>query len=163
MPSKVCSGCKKRKPVSSFYTRKDSAYTPQCKLCIRALSAEWYWANRTHRAKVHKAWRRKNLARCSAISKAWRIKNKARCWRNRKRWFLRVRYNMTFEDWSSMMERQDRRCAICRKQNKLNVDHNHTTGKVRGLLCDSCNLGLGYFKDRPDLFRLAAAYLETKT
>jgi hypothetical protein len=56
-------------------------------------------------------------------------------------------------------------CQICSLPDRraLNVDHCHTTGKVRGLLCDSCNKGLGMFKDNPDLLTNAVKYLgETK-
>jgi hypothetical protein len=42
----------------------------------------------------------------------------------------------------------------------LHIDHNHLTGKTRALLCDKCNVGLGSFRDNPDLLRKAAAYLE---
>lgn len=51
-------------------------------------------------------------------------------------------------------------CIICGKPAKLSVDHDHQTGDVRGGLCTNCNLGLGHFKDNPELLRLAALYLE---
>ena len=72
-------------------------------------------------------------------------------------------YGITTEQYSQMCNEQFFRCAICfgiSSQNKrLSVDHCHETNLVRGLLCDSCNLGLGSFKD--DISRLegAIAYL----
>lgn len=58
--------------------------------------------------------------------------------------------------------RQLRECIICGESQKLQlaIDHDHKTGKVRGALCNRCNLGLGHFRDKPELLRLAALYLE---
>jgi len=52
-------------------------------------------------------------------------------------------------------------CAICHSapRARLHIDHNHKTGKYRGLLCDNCNLGLGHFKDSPALLAKAIEYL----
>ena len=63
-------------------------------------------------------------------------------------YLLRRNYNITLEDYNELFIKQEGCCAIChRHQNdlkrKLSVDHNHTTEKVRGLLCDKCNLTLG--------------------
>ena len=60
-----------------------------------------------------------------------------------------------------MLERQGKVCGICKTPGKpLCVDHCHATGKVRGLLCRDCNLGLGNYKDNPVFTRAATAYLE---
>lgn len=56
---------------------------------------------------------------------------------------------------------QEGRCAICHRILGLpKLDHDHTTGAVRGALCNACNLGLGQFLDCPDLLRTAASYIE---
>lgn len=64
-----------------------------------------------------------------------------------------------------MLEAQGGCCAICKapKGNKLCVDHDHRTGKVRGLLCSNCNAGLGMFKDSEDLLQSAKGYLNNRT
>jgi len=74
-------------------------------------------------------------------------------------------YGLTLDQYHAIVERQGERCAVCRKViapmgRDTHIDHDHTTGKVRGLLCSECNLGLGKFKDRPDVLRAAATYLE---
>lgn len=53
-------------------------------------------------------------------------------------------------------------CAICSSTDRLVIDHCHATGVVRGVLCSECNLGVGKFRDSPDLLRNAAHYLEGK-
>lgn len=73
---------------------------------------------------------------------------------------------MTQNDFDDLFEKQNHRCAIC-KSNKpnakhgWNIDHCHTTGNVRFILCAHCNRGLGAFKDNPTLMRYAADILET--
>ena len=52
-----------------------------------------------------------------------------------------------------------RSCTICGSEEKLVVDHDHKTNKIRGLLCNHCNRGLGHFKDDPDLLEYARIYL----
>lgn len=74
-------------------------------------------------------------------------------------------YGLTQDTYSAMFNRQNGRCVVCRlpesdlKRNLLVVDHDHETGTVRGLLCASCNTGLGNFKDSPGRLKDAAEYL----
>jgi hypothetical protein len=74
------------------------------------------------------------------------------------------RYGITEDDLSDMLAAQGDCCAICgeyfTEAHPACVDHDHATGKVRGLLCWRCNPGIGQFRDRPGLLRAAAAYLE---
>ncbi len=74
------------------------------------------------------------------------------------------RYGLTIADYDRMVDEQKGVCAICHGHQpdgrRLYVDHCHTTGIVRGLLCVSCNRGLGSFIDNPEALRRAALYLE---
>jgi hypothetical protein len=73
------------------------------------------------------------------------------------------KYGITILDYDYMLLFQNGLCRICGKtngDNDLVVDHCHQTGKVRGLLCDYCNSGLGFFKDNIEALRQAIAYLE---
>lgn len=82
----------------------------------------------------------------------------------RKR-YLKAKYGINVEEYDRLYESQDGKCSICGTENKenrrhLSVDHCHTTGKIRGLLCQSCNKGLGLFRDKIEFLRKAAEYLE---
>lgn len=70
------------------------------------------------------------------------------------------RFNITPEDRAQMQIEQSNQCAICLKVKKLVVDHCHETGKVRGLLCQSCNTGLGRLGDNLEGIMVAARYLQ---
>ncbi|MFD6554575.1 endonuclease VII domain-containing protein [Streptomyces sp. NPDC058398] len=82
---------------------------------------------------------------------------------------LKKLYGLTLDEYAAMLARQDGRCAICgsppdpdgvKAASRLHVDHDHATGAVRELLCNRCNMGVGYFRDDPDLLRAAAEYIE---
>lgn len=73
-------------------------------------------------------------------------------------------FGISLEEHAAMLEAQGGRCAICRSdkpggRGRFAVDHCHSSGRVRGLLCVACNAGLGQFRDDPDLLRAAVAYL----
>lgn len=75
---------------------------------------------------------------------------------------LKSRHQMTIAEYDVLFERQKGRCVICKQTQKglrLAVDHSHQTGERRGLLCRSCNLGLGNFHDDPSVLRSAIRYL----
>ena len=72
-------------------------------------------------------------------------------------------YNITRENIDEFLIEQDFACAICREyfKNTPNIDHDHETDFVRGLLCRRCNTGIGFFKDSVRLLSGAIVYLET--
>ena len=69
-------------------------------------------------------------------------------------------YGLEPAAYEALLALQDRLCAICLRELVLEVDHDHTTGVVRALLCGHCNRGLGHYKDDPVLLRAAADYLD---
>lgn len=77
-------------------------------------------------------------------------------------WQLK-QYGLTIEEYEEMLSAQGGVCAICGKlpdKYRLAVDHNHETGKVRGLLCIPCNRGVGIFQDSSELLINASDYLK---
>lgn len=77
------------------------------------------------------------------------------------------KYGMTPETYDALLHEQEGRCAICRAHQsemtrRFDIDHNHETGEVRGLLCYSCNRAIGLLKDDPEIVDSASAYLKTR-
>ena len=112
-------------------------------------------------------WRKRNREKCCQATANWRTRN-PHYESDRK---LNERYGITLEKYSNMWTNQNGRCAICGNKEtarhnrsnevqKLAVDHCHLTGKVRGLLCQDCNRGLGKFHDDPERLRKAIEYLD---
>jgi hypothetical protein len=105
-----------------------------CRTCEKERSAKWYAKQTDER--TYARVRRSNLQR----------------------------YGMTPEEYDALLEAQNGVCAICKKPEKtkrgvLHVDHDHSTGKNRALLCSLCNPGLGCFQDSPELLEAAKVYL----
>jgi Recombination endonuclease VII len=74
------------------------------------------------------------------------------------------RYGLTRADYDQMLAAQHGRCAVCRSKTpkgpgRWHIDHDHITGQVRGLLCNNCNRGIGYFSDDPEVIKAAARYV----
>jgi Recombination endonuclease VII len=134
--SRVCRLCEKRKPMTEFH-----------------------WANRQrHRRRTCKGCDYKRSTRTRALNPA----KYARA--ARARTFLR-KYGITLEGFDALLVEQRYRCRICLERlytDTTHVDHDHQSGRVRGLLCTNCNLGLGHFRDDPWRLRGALAYLRTE-
>ena len=144
MRTKVCSQCGKEKPVSEYYRRSASpdGLNSACKTCIKAAARKRYRKNK-------------------AIEK---IEQAQRADMQKESNLIRL-YGITLEDYEHMFYEQGRACAICGRvadefRRDLAVDHDHVTGKVRGLLCPDCNRGLGGFHDDIELIEKALQYLQ---
>lgn len=130
--TKPCSKCGERKPRSSFYprSRNPASLSAHCKKCMNAARSAWGKANRQRTYDTKRA----------------------------------RKYGVTPEKCGEMLRKQGGGCAICRTgvpggTGTWNVDHDHGSGATRGLLCISCNLGLGHFRDDPRTLQQAIEYL----
>lgn len=107
----------------------------------------------------HKEYYKKNAARYIAKSRR-RYKEKREEIRDER---LQALYDITLSAYTDMLASQNGACKICKRAPTANqilaVDHCHTTGRVRGLLCNNCNNGLGRFKDNTYLLQSAIDYL----
>lgn len=128
---KICKVCGIEKNISDFYTgRKD------CKDCKNAKARQWRKDNPENTER--------NLVRM-------RERNKER------------RYGITQEQFDQMLLDQNNRCKICdndfKNSKDTHIDHCHNTNRVRGLLCNSCNMALGQFNDDIEFMNNAIKYL----
>lgn len=144
--------------MDSYYSRNKERIKARAKARYHGLSPE----QRAHRNEVHKKWLDKNRDRYTATVKRWYDRNQDRV----HAVHILRRYGITMEEFQQMVEAQNGLCAICAQPPKgkhyLSVDHSHATGKVRGLLCDNCNKGIGNLQDSPEVLEKAAAYLRSK-
>lgn len=125
----------------------------------------------TRRA-YNKAYYKANALKLRADAKAYRKANpeKRRAYEatryidKRWEWMLHTRYGIEPGTYAKMLQAQDGVCAICGtdkmgSKSRFDVDHSHVTNKVRALLCNPCNRGLGNFMEDPVLLEKAAAYM----
>lgn len=142
---KTCRICKVDKPVTDFYKRKRNkgGFRTECKNCHGKNGRQWYLHN----------------------------KDQADT-RLRKECLHRL-YGLSVVDWDTLYKKQHGVCAICQQPEtkfnnkskgtqRLSVDHNHVTGKVRGLLCHRCNVVLGQVEDDCALVIHVLQYLEAR-
>lgn len=139
MRDNKCPLCKKTSPPEDFYTSS----VKHCKECWRS---------------YHKRWKEVNRKQHLDISKKCWAKNKDNYNLDRK-----LGGRSLFEE---LLQNQNGVCAVCSnpemsgRYKTLSVDHDHITGKIRGLLCSSCNRGIGLLKDNIEVLKSAISYLE---
>jgi hypothetical protein len=150
--TRICTKCGADKPIEDY--RPDPRYRGGrkriCRECERPYSAK-------HRNTP--AFRQK--------AREDRASGKLLAMERRKR--LRHRFGISIAEYDAMLAAQQGLCAICGRPpdatsrnpqiNRLHIDHDHTTGRVRALLCCLCNWGIGHFQESPVLLDKAAAYL----
>ena len=77
------------------------------------------------------------------------------------------KYGLTLQDYNDLLWKQNYKCALCKTDNHngngWHIDHCHNSNKVRGILCNNCNVGLGHFKDDVKLLKVAIEYLQKHT
>lgn len=99
----------------------------------------------------------------SERSTKWAVHNKEKKAQTKRAHSLKTLYGMTVEEWEILFDSQDRSCAICSTtefgKRRPNVDHCHNSTRVRGILCNKCNQGLGLFNDDPELLKKASKYI----
>ncbi|MFC9929387.1 endonuclease VII domain-containing protein [Streptomyces sp. NPDC127190] len=173
--SRRCSRCKQQLPRSAFASNRSTSDGLQayCREC-----AATYYRQRQEakgkkvREKVPVPQGHKRCPQCEVVkplcewernkssSDGWASYCRAcRAERNRVSYFKR-KYGLTEAERDLLVASQGGVCCICLAAPPAHVDHCHETGRVRGVLCFSCNAALGQFKDRPDAIRRAAAYVE---
>lgn len=164
----TCKKCRKRAHDKAWREKNrehkvatDRAYNAENHERILAYSRTWYAKNRERILAYSKARYAKNRERILAYAKDWHAANPEKARRNSLK-----RYGITPEEYHKLLESQSGGCAICgstdskRKGSRyLFVDHCHDTGKIRGLLCNTCNVGVGQLPTSAAC-RSAADYLE---
>ena len=115
------------------------------------------------RREYQRQWRAKNKDRINAAhreyQKKWRKDNPERARAIAKKSFIQNTYGITVEYVETLEAAQDGRCAICERPAKLHIDHCHDKGTVRGLLCATCNTGIGLLRHNEQTLSNAIAYL----
>ena len=144
MTTKVCSKCKKTKDISCFYPHVRDKRRSVCKECHLSLKKQRYAEN-------PEPSRAKNRERQHKVGRWQKTRHK---------------YGIGEKEYNELLVKQRGYCAICgvhqtNLKQPLGVDHNHETGKVRGLLCLKCNFAIGYLQEDTRIILAALRYLET--
>lgn len=175
MDSKICTQCKTSKPSYSFYRKgKQKQYlAPACKECFNKSLAEYraknplkikeankasYIKKRDERIKSAKIWKENNPEKMKEIKANFKKR-----YPNYSRLSTLKKHGLTMDEFGAMIEQNNNSCWICSTPFKniidAKIDHCHTTGKVRGLLCSHCNTALGLVKDNTGILKNMIHYL----
>jgi hypothetical protein len=152
---KTCKICGESKPLDEFYraaTARDG-YRSDCKRCnLAARRARYIEDPRKHIQRVMR-WQHANPERYRAKLQEYAASGKKKA--SDRKSHLKRKYGLTLEEFGEILALQGGGCAICGRPDADNVDHDHRTGRVRGILCFNCNIAMGQLEDDED--RLAAA------
>lgn len=146
---------------------------------VKAKKREWYLKNREIsllRARGQKdnglKWQRDNRDKVNARVKTWRQTLEGKEKSEHDSLMRRFKkHGLTLDQYHAKIESQDMLCAICREaptdnygglHDGFHIDHHHGSGRVRGLLCKHCNIGIGMLKDSPEICIAAANYLSSR-
>jgi hypothetical protein len=131
----------------------------------REYSRRWREKHPEKAREVRERFAKENPAKVKASAASYAKRKRAEDPLFYRRHNLKRNYDMSLEAYGAMLNAQGGVCAICKSASpgchpNFHVDHDHTTGAVRALLCFECNRGLGAFKDKPELLLKAVAYLQ---
>lgn len=174
--TKKCPSCGEEKLFSEFHKNKNLRFglACNCKKCSKIRASNFYAENRETVLAQNAAWQKANPEKSGARSRRWVLRNPKKRAAIDRAHYIRTKehhencrlkrvYGISLEEKLQMFESQNGKCAICERAlleaYKSHVDHNHITGKVRELLCQDCNHGLGNFDENPAVLRRAVAYL----
>lgn len=113
----------------------------------------------TKKAIASREWNKAHAERVKASGMAWEIRNPSR----KRILHVQKEFGLSEKLYNFILDKQDGKCAICDikiTNRHPDVDHDHMTKVVRGLLCNNCNRGLGHFKDSISNLKQAVEYLE---
>lgn len=162
MTTRTCTKCSEEKQLTQFYKKVGGrdGLTAHCKECLCKKSSERYHQDPQKAQESSKNYARRNSDKVNAKNRAWCKANPSVT----RDYSLRKAYGITLEDYNKMFSEQNGCCAICKRHQSefkrpLFVDHCHSTGRVRGLLCSGCNSGIGMFEDSKEFLQSAIGYL----
>lgn len=153
--SRRCPHCDQTLPLTQFYVNRSKSSTgfqTYCKKCINARYADY-----------QKRYRDSHRQEARDRAKAWNDSHSE----HRRNWHLFKNFGVSHDWYEKTLADQGGGCAICGSKTSrgnrkyLHVDHDHATGKVRGLLCGPCNRGIGQLGDDIELLKAAIGYLES--
>lgn len=156
---KRCKVCKETKSTTDFYRAAGTrdGYRLECKACNLAGRAAKYRDNPRPAIERATKWQRENPERLQAKQREYAETGKKKI--SDRKSHLKRKYGLTLEAFDALLASQGGGCGICGRPDADNVDHDHETGAVRGILCFPCNVAIGLFHESEDRLLAAAAYL----
>jgi hypothetical protein len=157
---KRCKICGELKPLADFYRAPGArdGFRLDCKKCNLAARAAKYRENPRPTIERVMRWQKANREQYQARQREY-LESGKKSISNRKS-HLKRKYGLTLEAFDALLASQGGGCAICGKPDADNVDHDHATGRVRGILCFKCNVAIGLVDEDSGRALAAAAYLD---